>query len=97
MEMIKKDYVDDGIGGGLDQDVCHLVGEVTLKDGSLEYHVTVAQIMERGSFFIKYMVRDRETRPEVLKHFCGSVLGIPWNTVVSMKPMINLSRKIQKI
>ena len=56
--MIKKDYIDDGISGGSDQDVCRLIGEVTLKDGSLEYCGTVAQIMERGSFFIKYMVQD---------------------------------------
>ena len=38
--------MDDGIGGGSDQDVCHLMGEVMLEDGSLDYHRMVAQIME---------------------------------------------------
>ena len=100
VEMIKKDYMDDGFGHGLDQDVCSLMGEVMLEDGSLEYRGTVAQIMERGSFFIKYMICDREARPDVLKNFSGSVLGMLWDTVkdvISMRPMINLSRKIQKI
>ena len=52
--MIEKDYVNDGIGGGSNDDVCRLMGEVILH--TLEYHRTVSQIMERGGFFIKIMV-----------------------------------------
>ena len=60
----------------------------------------VAQIMEQGSFCIKYMIRDKEARPKVLEKFGGSVLGIPWDTardVISMKPVVNLSRKVLRI
>ena len=36
----------------------------------------------------------------MLQHFGGSVLGIPWDTVkdeITMRPMVNLSQKQQKI
>ena len=47
VDMIKRDYVDDGFGGGNDDDVRRLMGEVEKDDGTLEYRGTVAQIMER--------------------------------------------------
>ena len=92
--------MDDGIGDSTDDDVCWLMGEIMLEDGSLEYWGMVAQIMERGSFFIKYIIQDREARPEVLTNFDRTLLGIPRNTandVISMRPTINLSKRIQRV
>ena len=98
VEMIKRDYVDDGFGGGTEATVDRLMGE-TIIDGEVVCTGTVPQIMICGGFHIKYMIRDGETRPEVLEHYSGSVLGVPWDTakdVIQMELEVNLSPKEQK-
>ena len=63
--MITQGYVDDGSGGGSQQDVDRLVGEEHWEDGKPTYTGTVAQILALGSFKLKVMVRDGESRQEV--------------------------------
>ena len=100
VEMIKRDYVDDGVGGGNEEDVDRLMGEKVDSDGRITYDGTVPRIMRKGGFQIKIMIKDCEKRQEVLEEFGGKVLGMPWDTtedVIAMHPIINLSRKMQKI
>ena len=54
--MIKKDYVDDGFGGGSNNDVVWMMGEMRDKEGKIHYQGTVLMIMARGGFNIKIMV-----------------------------------------
>ena len=63
--MLKKGYVDDGIGGGGSETVNRLIGEETYDAtmGKATYTGTVSQIMSLGGFKIKYMIRDGESRP----------------------------------
>merc|ERR1712055_716694 len=98
--MIKQDYVDFGVGGGSNAVVERLMGEVKTPDRSLSYTGTVPRIMARGGFTIKCMIRDGESRAEVLEKFGGSILVIPWDTqtdMIRMKLEVNLSKKVQKI
>ena len=76
-EMIKKGYVDDNIAGGDEAAVDRLVGKETLQEGKPSYDGTIPQILAHGSFNVKVMVRDGETRSEVIKLLGGGVLGLP--------------------
>ena len=78
-EMIKQGYVDDGLGGGSQATVDRLVGEETWEDGKPKYSGTVQQILGRGSFGLKVMVRSGEQRKEVLDLLGGGMLGLPWD------------------
>ena len=98
--MIKRDYIDDGFGGGSEEDVDRLMGEVEDEDGNISFRGTVSQIMNQGNFRIKVMVRSGESRLAVLKDYGGTILGIPWETKedkIKMKFEVNLSQKVQKI
>ena len=94
--MIERDYIDDGFGGGDEDVVDRLMGEVLLESGDdtepvIEYRGTVPQIMEQGGFRIKHMIRDGETRPGVLRNFPGMALGLPWDTAtdqIRMQPLL---------
>ena len=100
VDMIKRDYIDDGFGGGSEEDVDRLMGEVEDEDGKISFRGTVSQIMSQGNFRIKVMVRSGESRPAVLKDYGGTILGIPWETKedkIKMKFEVNLSQKVQKI
>ena len=99
-KMIAGDYVDDGFGRGTAEDVARLMGEWVAKDGTISYHGLVPAIMALGGFQVKYMVKDREVRQEVLDQFGGQVLGIPWDMsqdVIRMRMKVNLSPRSQKI
>ena len=67
VKMSEKDYVDDGFGGGTEEDVVRLMGEKKNPRGEIAFEETVPTIMAKGGFYIKYMVRDGEDRPEVLE------------------------------
>ena len=57
------------------------------------------ELCHRGGFQIKYMIRDGESREEVLEHYSGKVLGIPWeldNNKIKMNIEVNLLPKEQK-
>ena len=98
--MIERDYVDDGFGGGDEDDVLRLMGEIEDENGDRKYRGTVPTIMEKGGFYIKYMVRDGESRPGILEQFSGAVLGVPWDTEkdnIKMQFTVNLSPKVQKV
>ena len=77
MELIKKDYVDDGFGGGSRLDVERLMGETVKEDGTIIYQGTVSRIMSRGVFNIKVMIKSGENRAQVLENYGGSILGNP--------------------
>ena len=53
------------------------MGETIDPSGEITFQGTVPTIMAKGSFNIKYMVRDGEDQPEVLEQFEGAILGIP--------------------
>ena len=92
---LKRGYVDDGIGGGSSEMVEKLVGKETYDEESekWEYSGTVAKIMKRGNFRIKFMIQDGETREALLELYGGKVLGLPWvpgNDTLEMKMCVNL-------
>ena len=86
VDMILRGYVDDGFGGGTEADVERITGEVSVesqdptKSEEIQFHGTVPRIMKAGGFNTKYMIRDGETRPELLEKYGGQVLGLSWNT-----------------
>ena len=45
----------------------------------ISYSGTVAQIMAKGSFEIKCMIRSGDTRSEVIQMLGGGVLWLPWD------------------
>ena len=96
--MLKQGYVDDGIGGGSIATVNRLIGDKSYDEdtGRATYSGTVAQIMELGGFKLKYMIRNSESRPEVLQLYGGIVLGLPWDTrtdSINLHLGVNLSVK----
>ena len=98
--MLRRDYVDDGFGGGTEADVDRLMGEVVDQEGGLAFKGTVPAIMAMGNFTIKYMIRSGEARPEVLEQYGGKVLGTPWNPAedtMALKFQVNLSARRQKV
>ena len=98
--MIKRGYVDDGSGGGTKETVDRLMGNETEQDGSLQYDGTVAQIFSLGGFKLKVMVRDGETRQEIIDKLGGGVLGLPWRPAedsIQFHLGVNLSAKKAKV
>merc|ERR1711942_154141 len=93
--MIKKGYSDDGVAGGTKQDVTRQMGERYDDDkDKFIYEGTIAQIVKRGGFKIKFMMSSGETRPRMLEEFNGYVLGLPWapgSNLISMHMRVNLS------
>ena len=92
--MLKKSYVNDNICGG-DQDAMdRMIGDETSSEGVPSYNGTLQRIYDKGSFKIKVMVRENESRPEVIKLLGGGVLGLLWNPEHELIPFhmgINLS------
>ena len=104
VDMILRGYVDDGFGGGTEADVDRITGEVSVESQDptqgeeIQFHGTVPRIMKAGGFTTKYMIRDGETRPELLEKFGGQVLGLRWNTgpdQIVMQTRINVSAKVK--
>ena len=71
VEMLKKSYVVDIICGGDEDAVERMIGNETWPDGVPSYDGTLQQIYDNGSFKIKVMVRDKESRHEVVKLLGG--------------------------
>merc|ERR1711951_15565 len=64
------------------------------------YTGTVAKIMGLGGFKVKYMIRNGESRPEILELYGGSVLGLPWDThndMLCLSMDVNLTQKKQGV
>ena len=96
--MIEIGYVDDGVGGGDLATIDRLVGTESWLDGRPTYSGTVAKILALGSFKVKVMVRDGETRQDVLQLLGGGVLGLDWNPgsdIITMHLGVNLHTKTQ--
>ena len=94
MTMVRSCEGPDVDGGQAD----HVVREG--EKSKVCYTGTVAQIMKLGGFKIKYMIRNGESRPEILDLYGGSVLGLPWDTqedVISLTMEVNLSAKKQGV
>ena len=56
--------------------------------------------MSLGGFKLKYIIWNGEMRPEVLRLYGGSVLGLPWNTetdLINLHLGVNLSTKKQGV
>ena len=94
-ETVKRGYVDDNAGGGRADFVDKMIGKETFHaDGSITYDGTVQQILSYGGFTVKVMLRNGETRPEVIDKFGDSVLGMRWDPtrdVIIMKMPVNFS------
>ena len=102
VHQLKRGYVDDGNGGGTLDMVKKLVGneEYSESDDSWSYDGTVATIMKRGGFRIKYMIHNGEARPHLLDKFGGSILGLNWDPSsdhIIMSMSVNLHPRKQKL
>ena len=102
MKQLKRGYVDDELGGGNREMVDRLIGEEKQDKalGTWQYGGTVAQIMKRGNFHVKFMIKNGETRTELLELVGGKVLGIPWDPpqdMLRMQMKVNLSPRKQGI
>merc|ERR1711867_11785 len=76
------------------------VGAAPLSPSMPTYTGTVARIMGLGGFKVKYMIRNGESRPEILELYAGSVLGLPWDTSNDMLRLsmdMNLTQKKQGV
>lgn len=82
-KILKKGYIDDGVGGGSEETVANLVGQEVFNDEIKKptHTDTAADIMGLGGFIFKYMLRNREKCVKLLNLYGGSVLVSPWNTV----------------
>ena len=90
-------YVDDACTGGSKEEVDRMIGEVEEKDdGSLHYSGTIQQILSRGGFKVKMMVRTGEQDERALSKMGGAVLGHTWNPekdYLEFKPKVFLGKK----
>ena len=97
VSMIKKTYIDDCSGGSLEDTVDRLMGDkVTDNDGKVSYNRTISQNFALGVFKLKVMVRDSETRPDIIAKLGGGVLCLFWEPardVIIMYLRVNLSLK----
>ena len=78
-KMIRKGYVDDGIGGGSSNTVDRLIGQEVWQDGKPYHNSTISQILDISSFRVKVMVHNGEKREEVTDLLGSGVLGLPWD------------------
>ena len=60
------------------------MGEETWVDGKPYYNGAISQIHTIGSFQVKVMVRDGETREQVRDLLGSEELGLLWNTVTDV-------------
>ena len=97
-KLIKEDtYVDDGVGGGTPSQVERFIGEKQ-PDGS--FNGTVSQILSKGGFKIKAIVKSGETDKEQINKMGTSVFGYEWDAthdVMAVKFPVNLSRKRRSV
>ena len=58
VKQLKRGYIDDGLGGGSREMVDLLIGEEKQEKAlrTWQYGGTVAQIMKRGNFHVKFMI-----------------------------------------
>ena len=58
VKQLKRGYIDDGLGGGSREMVDRLIGEEKQEKAlrTWQYGGTVAQIMKRGNFHVKFMI-----------------------------------------
>ena len=97
-KLIKEDtYVDDGLGGGTPSQVDRFIG-VKQSDGSFDG--TVSQILGKGGFKLKAIVRNGETDQEQINKMGNSVFGYEWNApedIMGVRFPVNLSRKRRSV
>ena len=95
---IKEDtYVDDGLTGGTVEEVARFMG-VKSADGT--FTGTMPQILAKGNFKLKAMVRSGGTDQEQIDKLGGNVFGYLWNVTEDMMGVrfpVNLSRKRRSV
>ena len=90
-------YVDDGVTGGNKIQVDRFIGE-KCPDGS--FSGTVSQIMGKGGFKLKAIVRSGETDQEQIEKMGTSVFGYLWDAPedeMGVKFPVNLSKKKRSV
>ena len=90
-------YVDDGVSGGSSQQVDRFIGRKS-SDGS--FTGTVPEILSKGGFGIKAIVRSGEKDTEQIEKLGNSVFGYIWNVTadeMAVKFPVNLSKKRRSV
>ena len=97
-QRIKDDvYVDDGLTGGSEEQVHRFVGD-KLADGS--FSGTIPQILKRGGFKLKAIVKSGENDMTEIEKMGTSVFGYNWDApsdIMSVKFPVNLSKKKRSV
>ena len=97
-QRIKDDcYVDDGVTGGTKEQVERFIGE-KYSDGT--FSGTIPQILGRGGFKLKAIVRSGERDQEQIDKMGTSVFGYVWDAPLDqmgVKFPVNLSRKKRSV
>ena len=97
-QRIKDDvYVDDGLSGGSEEQVHRFVGD-KLADGS--FSGTIPQILKRGGFKLKAIVKSGENDMAEIEKMGTSVFGYNWDApsdTMSVKFPVNLSKKKRSV
>ena len=97
-QRIKDDcYVDDGVTGGTKEQVERFIGE-KYSDGT--FSGTIPQILGRGGFKLKAIVRSGERDQEQIDKMGTSVFGYVWDAPLDqmgVKFPVNLSRKRRSV
>ena len=96
--LIEEDcYCNHACAEGTEQQVSHMIGSVTYKeDGSLKDSGTIDQILSKGGFKVKMIVRNGKTDEVALAKMGGSVLGHKWepkSDYFYFKPKVFLGKK----
>ena len=97
---IKQDtYVDDGVTGGTQAQVDRFIGEKSA-DGS--FSGTISQILGKGGFKLKAIVRSGETDEQQMVKMGGTVFGYLWDPrkgkdELSVRFPVKLSRKKRSV
>ena len=98
-KMIRREYVDDGNGGGSSAAVTELIGEEEDPDGNIVYNGAIAKVLGLGGFGVKVMVRDGESRSNIIDKL-GGVLGLDWDPKsdqIKMRMKVNITQKKSKL
>jgi hypothetical protein len=72
---MEEGYVDDGNGGGDDDFIDQMIGEITEVDGQLYFSGTVSRILDTLSLRPKFMARSGEKDKRILAKLGGPCLG----------------------
>ena len=90
-------YVDDGVSGGNEQQVRRFIG---MKNSDGTFSGTVSQILDKGGFKLKAIVKSGEQDVEQIEKLGTSIFGYVWNAEkdeIGVKFPVNLSKKRRSV